>query len=84
MKAAKAGDVVEIDWVDAASTRGWGGEDRAHGTHKGLVSCSTVGYLLGHDKTAVRVCQSRNTDTGDVTEIMSIPRSCVRRIRKCR
>ncbi len=78
------GEIVEVEWVDAASTNGWqrGDDiDREQAVDGGLVECRSTGYLLSKDKRAVRLAQSQTTH-GSVSEIQAIPRSCVRSIKK--
>lgn len=78
--------LVEVEWVDSASTNGWhrGGDiEREHASDGGTIMCRSSGYLLSKDRQSVRLAQSQ-TSHGSVAEIQAIPRSCVRAIRLLR
>lgn len=70
------GTLVEVEWIDSASTNGWN-DDFSDGD--GLVNCRTAGYLLSKDRVSVKIVQSQSTH-GQIAELMAIPRSCVRSI----
>ena len=80
--------LVVVDWVDSASTRGWRGKKETAVQDSGTTECSTGGFLLARDKKCVRIAQNKhNTYLSDgyedhVGDIMAIPTQCVRRIRK--
>jgi hypothetical protein len=78
--------LVEVEWIDSASTNGWqrrGEIDQEQKQDGGLVECRTVGYLLSKDKRSLRLAQSQSSH-GAVAEICAIPRSCIRSIREVR
>jgi hypothetical protein len=72
--------LVEIHWVDAASDSGWQGQ-KAPGDE--TVDCRTVGYLLKRDSRVITVAQNVSHH-GSTGEWMTIPVSCVRRVRRLR
>ena len=77
------GEIVEVEWTDAASTNGWQLKvdvDREQADDRGLIECRSTGYLLSKDRRAVRLVQSQSAH-GSVAEIQAIPLSCVRSIK---
>ena len=69
--------MVKVEWLDSCVDNGWKSE---HEVIENTVShCESVGYLLKKDKTQVSIIQNVS-DTGNVSEQMSIPRRCVKRI----
>ena len=72
------GEIVEVEWLDSASTRGW--TDLTAYTDSGLVTCRSVGYLLSKSKESIRVLQSQSNH-GGTSEMLAIPRVCVQSIR---
>ena len=77
------GDLVEVEWIDSASTNGWRPENdwQQEQNEEGLVVCRSAGYMIGKDKQAIRLVQSQSKH-GATAEQIAIPRSCVRAIRK--
>jgi hypothetical protein len=73
------GDLIEVEWIDSASTNGWQEGDPNDADDGGLVVCRSAGYLWGKDRRAVRIVQSQSTH-GSTAEMIAIPRSCVRSI----
>lgn len=69
---------VEITWIDAYSTSGWG-----HAIPSEKMIWTSVGYLLAKTKQEVVICQSQDP-WGKSGERLTIPRSCVKRIRRLR
>ena len=78
MSWPRIGSVVEVEWIDSATTAGWH-DDFEDGD--GLVECRTAGYLYSKDRQSVKVIQSQ-TSHGQQGEMIAIPRTCVRRITK--
>lgn len=72
------GEIVEVEWVDSATTAGWH-TDIEDGD--GLVECRTAGYMLSKDRTSVKIIQSQ-TSHGANGEMIAIPRTCVRSIKR--
>lgn len=72
--------IVEVEWVDSASTGGWGHPDAF--IKSGLARCRTVGYVLERTKDHIVVVQNVGDDTGRVGESMAIPASCIRSVRR--
>lgn len=78
------GEIVEVEWIDAASTNGWQratdiDQEQAH--DGGLVECRSTGYVLSKDPRSIRLAQSQSAH-GSVAEVQAIPRSCIRSIRR--
>ena len=72
--------MVEIEWVDSATTRGWNSPGQF--VESPLAHCRTVGYLLKRTKKYVVVVQSLGDDTHNAGEGLGIPASCVKRLRR--
>jgi hypothetical protein len=70
------GEVVEVEWTDSASTRGW--RDDMH-EGDGLSTCRSAGYLLSKDRTSVKIVQSQSIH-GTQAELIAIPRVAVKSI----
>ncbi len=74
--------IVEVSWVDAASTRGWRDGERVRKEKTGLLECRSVGYLLSKNAREVRIVQSQGITNGDLAEMQAIPTSTVKKIRR--
>ena len=74
----KPGHLVEIHWIDSCSTQGWLGDDQPDGKP---LECRSVGYLVKRSKTGVVVCQNVS-EQGATGQWMTIPASCIRRVRR--
>lgn len=75
--------IVEVTWVDAASTHGWVELRTDQEKPTGLIVCQTVGYLTSKTRREIRVAQAMD-ELGKVAESWAIPRSNVRKIRVLR
>ncbi len=68
-----------IEWEDSYHDSDWVG--RRHARIDSRVSkCKTVGYLLKSNLREVTVFQSKS-DTGNITDTMSIPRKAIKSLR---
>jgi hypothetical protein len=74
---------VEVEWWDSASADlGWRPQAE-YRKEVGPLQCRTVGYLLNRTPKHVTVVQ--NWDRNDkVSDSMSIPRSCITKLRVLR
>lgn len=74
---------VEIRWVDAANMHGWQRRDELEGDD-GTAEVRTIGYLSRYSAKVVQVVQSRHVSDAKyvmrVSETITIPRGCVRKI----
>ena len=75
--------VVEIHWMDAASTGGWHGKAMPK-DGKESVACVTVGMLLSRTKREVTVATNSCPEHETTGEWMTVPAACVVRIRRLR
>lgn len=77
---------VEIEWMDSATISGWN-RPSEYTQLSGLSPCVSVGYLTKYTRTEVQIVQSRHDlvkapGTSDwYGEGLSIPRSCVKKVR---
>lgn len=74
--------LVEIEWVDSASTRGWG--HREPDIVNEPLLCRTVGYLVKRDRVAMTCAMNQAPSEADYGQLMTIPMPCVRRVRRLR
>ncbi len=78
MTKKKQDKIVSILWVDSCFDNGW--NDRDHMKTHTFSSCRTVGFLGRSDRNQVTVYQSKSEDTGQVGDVMSIPRCSIKKI----
>ena len=71
--------IVEVTWVDSAFNRGWGSHENKV-RDMNIETCRTVGFLLAKTTREVKVAQSLSDDS--FADGISIPRECVRRIKR--
>lgn len=80
--AKKRYPVVEVEWIDSATCGGW--MEPADYVDKAPVACRTAGYLFASKRGHLIIVQSVDDANGKVTDSMTIPRSCVRSIKRFR
>ena len=73
---------VEVDWVDSA-TRGWHRFPSEAREETGLVQCRSVGYLILKTRKRLTLMQSAG-EYGRMGDALSIPASCVKRVKVLR
>lgn len=69
---------VEIDWFDSVADSGWGRLEKVDNRPS---ECQTMGYLVKASRLAVTVAQNHSHGTGNVGDLMTIPRCNIRRMR---
>ena len=74
---------VEVEFVDSC-TRGTWSSLEEHRRESSPSLCRSVGYLLERTATHVTVAQSISSHSQSVADTMSIPRACVRAIKRLR
>lgn len=83
---ARAGDLVEVLWLDTASYKAWEREedifDAAINGESFLVPVKTAGYLIHIDEEQVLLADGHREDSGEVTGKTAIPFGCVQEITK--
>jgi hypothetical protein len=75
--------IVEVFWVDSCSRGRWAGLDDYRKERPAI--CKTCGYLVAQTKTYITIALSQGDMTAmsnNVLDSISIPRSCVTRIRR--
>jgi hypothetical protein len=70
---------VEVDWIDSGERSGWGSAQTHRGS--GPIQCRTAGYLLKRDKQTIVIVLNTNAE-GQVGESITIPASCVKKVRR--
>ncbi len=73
--------IVEVEWRDSSSYRGWGSKEEYEKHARGPMVCRTVGYLATKDDNEVFLIMSKAAVNDSVNASMTIPRECVIRIR---
>jgi hypothetical protein len=73
--------MVEVTWDDAASHSAWRDMEDADKTDVDVIT--TLGHLLSKDKRRLRVAMNIS-GYGNVSDILNIPTSCVKKIRRLR
>lgn len=68
--------LVMVEWEDSATNYGW----HRLSTDDSISYCVSVGMICREDEKQVTLAQSRS-DCGNISETISIPRSCIRRMR---
>ena len=76
---AKKLRLVEVEWVDASISGGWGVR-KEYLAIRGIKQCRTAGYLLRSNRKEIMVVQSQTEHDG-VADSISIPRPSVQKIR---
>ena len=71
---------VEIDWIDAVSGSGVWGNSKDLDAEPAI--SKSIGYLGKKTRTCIQLFQSMSLTTGAVVDSITIPRSCVKRIRR--
>lgn len=74
--------LVEIVWDDAATSGRWLSL-KTYIEDRGIVECRAAGYMTKKNAREVQVVQQISKE-GDVSDSVTIPRSCVKRIRRLR
>lgn len=68
--------IVEVEWLDAASGRGWCTAAQAVGEDSGLSHVTSIGFLVAQDKLSVSISTSWD-DGGKFMDVLSIPRAAI-------
>lgn len=81
MTYPKAMPIVEVEWLDSAAKGRWSTpEQYREAIGESPLVCRSAGYLFIKNRVRVGLVQSQNA-TGDVMDLIDIPRSVVRSIR---
>ena len=71
--------IVRVEWVDSCSDSGW--NKRSFYEKDTTVSkCESVGFLLKKTRTEITIFLSKSHTTGQITELMTIPRKAVTKL----
>ncbi len=70
--------LVLVEWVDSASCSGW---HRLSLESDCICSCVAAGLLCHEDEKQGVITYSKS-DSGNIAETISIPKSCIKRIRQ--
>ena len=67
-----------MEWDDAYSQGGW----RDPGDKLAISKCITVGVLESDDEDGVVNAQNASHTSGNVSDLLAIPKGCIKRIRE--
>lgn len=73
-------DILEIDWEDTCTTQGWCSNRRLKGGKP--ARCRTVGYLFEETKSYVSVGISIDRRNESWMDTQTIPRGCIKKIKR--
>ena len=72
--------IVEIEWIDSCSSRGWASKEHHIGDFS-VSSCRSTGYVIEKTKDIITLAQSLGDDTKNIADTISIPLVAVKKIR---
>ncbi len=72
--------MVEVTWIDASCLQGWRSDSNID-SFDGIPVVTSIGFLQKETKEFINLT-SHDADTGDRADIMSIPRSSIKKIRR--
>jgi len=76
---------VIVEWEDSAATGRWGSrEEYRDRGDKNTGPIRSVGWVNHRSARVIQLVQTQSAATGDVCDAITIPRACVKRIRRCR
>ena len=70
--------LVEVEWINSCAMGKW--RDKKEYENQEPITCRTAGYLLSKDKKRVIILQSQSNE-GGMSDSMTIPRVCVKRMK---
>lgn len=71
--------MILVEWTDVSVAHGWGCGDEGAET----AECKSVGFLRLEDETKIQMAMAVS-NLGNVFEVMSIPKGCIKSIRELR
>jgi hypothetical protein len=75
-------EVVEVEWVDSMSARGWRSESEIKELFAEIPLMRSVGYLLKKNKDKIALGCSVDGSNGNINQYHEIPMCAVKTIRK--
>lgn len=71
--------IAMIEWEDSCTEPTW---HRRGSSLDTVASCVSVGIMTQDNDSCVSLTQSISNSTGNIGDTITIPRSCIKRIRK--
>lgn len=71
---------VEIEWIDSCASKGWGTRD-FHLKEFAYSKCRSTGYVIEDTKKYIAIAQSIGDDTHNMSDLISIPRVAIKKIK---
>jgi len=71
--------LIIVEWVDSTGSSVWASEESMKKTE--LAHCTNVGWKLKSTAKKLVICAGKN-DTGNYSDRCTIPKGCVRSIRR--
>ena len=70
--------IAEVEWIDSSASGSW--RKRQEYEKEQPSECRTAGYLLKANRHCVVIVQSIDPEGDNVSDSMTIPRSCVKSV----
>ena len=71
--------LIVVEWVDSTGSSGWANEESMKKTEP--AHCTNVGWKLESTAKKLVICAGRN-DAGEYSDRCTIPRGCIKSIRR--
>jgi len=71
--------LIEVEWEDIAGQAGWQNEEQVKATEP--IHCVNVGWQIKSTAKKLIICAGRN-DQGDYSDRSTIPKGCIKSIRR--
>ena len=73
-------EILEIEWDDTATTCGWKSDKFLE--KEAPAPCRSVGYFIKQNKNCITVTKCLAIDDNDGLDAQTIPKGCVKKIRR--
>ena len=68
--------IVEVEWIDSLSSNGWRRPEDHHQNMEDTL-CKSVGFFVKEDKKFLSLGQSQGLTTGNVADVIHIPKFAI-------
>ena len=80
MSEYKRGQKIEIEWIDAVATGGWGSPEEKREEALKQSKTATIGYVISDDDESIHVAQNAVEGFDRVADTMWIPKTMIRAV----
>lgn len=77
----KRGEILEIEWFDAATRSGWHRGEYWEEVAKADL-CKSTGYFFKETKREINIALSKDPNLVDFSDMHSIPKGTIKRVRR--